>query len=460
MNDTGMPDCWAVRPIEELLIPLDNGKILNHGWSPQCDAHPAPPGGWGVLKTTAIQPGRFEPTHNKNLPAALTPRPGLEVKVGDMLLTCAGPRSRCGIPALVRTTPERLILSGKMYRFRGNPECISARYLEYYLLSAQGQTQIDGMKTGISDSGLNLTHSRFLKLEVPVAPLAEQERIADEVERRFSHVDAAERSIEHAQHKLKLARAAIEEEMLWAHGVPTVRLRDVLQPGGLANGKSVPDREGGFPVLRLTCMKGGTVDLRERKSGAWTRADAANFLVVAGDFFVVRGNGSISLVGRGARVIDEPDEVAYPDTLIRVRVDQSKMRPDFLALIWNSRRVRQQIEAVAHTTAGIYKVNQKQLAGIELPCPELDAQETLAQEVSRRLSHLDAADRALQSQARRCAAARTAILTAAFTGQLVPQDPSDESAAALLERIKEQCAVGAPPKTTTRRARAKKETTQ
>ena len=142
------------------------------GWSPQCEKEPATKIEiWGVLKTTSIQPGEFQPEHNKRLPAHFEPRPSIEVRSGDLLLTNAGPRARCGIPCLVRTTRPRLMLSGKMYRFRPEPEIVDPRFLELFLLSPVAQARIDKMKTGISDSGLNLTQGRFLQLRVPVRRL-------------------------------------------------------------------------------------------------------------------------------------------------------------------------------------------------------------------------------------------------------------------------------------------------
>ena len=164
---------WPNKPISNFLVPMNNGKLLSQGWSPQCERFPSKGTDvWGVLKTTAIQPGRFEPEHNKQLPAALTPDENSEVISGDLLLTCAGPRNRCGVICLVRETRPKLMLSGKMYRFRANIERILPEFLEMYLLSPRATTAIDKMKTGISDSGLNLTHTKFLKLEIPEVPLA------------------------------------------------------------------------------------------------------------------------------------------------------------------------------------------------------------------------------------------------------------------------------------------------
>ena len=83
------------------------------------------------------------------------------------------------------------MMSGKMYRLRPNQR-IDPRFLELYLLSDDAQKRIDGMKTGISDSGLNLTHGRFVELPVPVPPLEEQRRIVAILEDHLSHLDAAD----------------------------------------------------------------------------------------------------------------------------------------------------------------------------------------------------------------------------------------------------------------------------
>ena len=127
----GLPSSWVPTTIEELFAPLEDGRTLHQGWSPQCEKIPSPNDNvWGVLRTTAIQAGSFLPEHNKLLPTKLGPRPLIEVKVGDLLITCAGPRVRCGIACLVRATRRRLMMSGKMYRFRMPENLVDPRYLE------------------------------------------------------------------------------------------------------------------------------------------------------------------------------------------------------------------------------------------------------------------------------------------------------------------------------------------
>ncbi len=222
-NATGLPPKWAVKRIEEIIAPLEDGRTLHQGWSPQCEKEPSPSEDvWGVLKTTSIQVGEFQPEHNKRLPASLEPRPQIEVKEGDLLLTCAGPRVRCGVACLVRQTRKRLMMSGKMYRFRVDPKEHDARYVEAFLQTEQARLAIDKMKTGSSDSGLNLTHERFRQLPVPVpATVEEQRRIVAEIEKQFTRLEAGVAALRRVQANLKRYRAAVLKAACEGKLVPT-----------------------------------------------------------------------------------------------------------------------------------------------------------------------------------------------------------------------------------------------
>jgi type I restriction enzyme, S subunit len=62
---------------------------LENGWSPKCHNRPADDDEWGVLKVSAASVGRYREQENKALPAGLKPRPRLEVRPGDVLITRA-----------------------------------------------------------------------------------------------------------------------------------------------------------------------------------------------------------------------------------------------------------------------------------------------------------------------------------------------------------------------------------
>jgi type I restriction enzyme S subunit len=291
------------------------------------------------------------------------------------------------------------------------------RFLEWYLLSPAAQADLDAMKTGISDSGLNLTRGRFLALAVPVPPLDDQRRIVEVLEGHLSRLDAACAYLMTAStRQARLIDRYLSSRLTQIS--PPVRPLDEVLGEPLANGRSVPTSDQGFPVLRLTAINAGRIDLDARKTGAWTATEAAPFLVRKGDFLISRGNGSRHLVGRGGLVFAEPDPVAFPDTLVRIRARADLVDPEFLALIWNGSNVRQQIETAAKTTAGIYKINQKDVQRILLPLPTLQQQIALASQVSAFRASVERLALAQVAGTRRGKALRRALLGAAFSGKL------------------------------------------
>ena len=172
-------------------------SALDQGWSPKCESDASSdPSVWAVIKTTSVQAIHFLPEENKRLPKALEPRPLLQIEVGDILVTRAGPRSRVGITCLVQRSRTRLMLADKVYRLRARADIIVPAFLNLMLNAPQALELIEKMKSGISDSGLNLTQEKFLNLEVPVPPLEVQHRIITSVEAAFAWLDkvAAERA--------------------------------------------------------------------------------------------------------------------------------------------------------------------------------------------------------------------------------------------------------------------------
>jgi type I restriction enzyme, S subunit len=78
-------------------------------------------------------------------------------------------------------------------------------------------------------------------------------------------------------------------------------------------------------------------------------------------------------------------------------------------------------------------------------------QTKLADEVQSQLSLIEQVDAELEAQHKAAQSLRQSILAAAFSGKLVPQDPADEPASVLLERLRVQKAA-APASRQSRRA--------
>jgi len=226
---------------------------------------------------------------------------------------------------------------------------------------------------------------------------------------------------------------------------------DQLSPDDLANGRSVPTADAGAKVLRLTAIKNGMVNLQEYKLGSWSEEDAKPFAVTKGDLLIVRGNGSLHLVGRAGLVENIEEQVAYPDTMIRLRVVESVVSPAWIRLVWDSHVVRSHLERRARTSAGIYKIAQPDIVSAVVPIPSLSEQAQIGEALALQVAQIAATQKALETSLKQSAAQRQNILRAAFAGELVPQDPDDEPASVLLERIRSERAAQAATKTPRRR---------
>lgn len=416
MVASSLPSDWFQAALQDVLVTLPSGGKVQQGWSPQCEKGPAGASEWGVLKTTSVQPGRFEDCHNKRLPSSLAPRPALEVQSGDLLLTNAGPRSRCAVPCLVRATRPRLLLSGKHYRFRTDEAIMDPRFLEYLLLAPNTQLHLDRMKTGISDSGLNLTRQRFLDLPVVVAPMTEQRRIVDVLEGQLSRLDAAE--------------AALRTASMRLGSLERTTLSSAYRQGGLHDLGSIASMQGGiqkqpkrapasnaYPFLRVANVTKHGLDLAEVHRVELFGSELERLRLEPGDLLVVEGNGSASQIGRAAVWTGAIENCVHQNHLIRVRPAPG-LHPDFLEAVWNSPQHRAVLSEVASSTSGLHTLSVAKLKQLRIPLPAWDSQVATVEAVTALRTSRKRLDDQLAQASQRAAALRRSLLAAAFSGQL------------------------------------------
>lgn len=424
---TDSPPGWISVPLGEIAETM-LGRMLDRKKDTGEHARP-------YLRNVNVQWGRVDLDDVLTMDIPPSRQETFRLRPGDLLVCEGGEIGRC---AVWHGGADYMAFQKALHRVRpyGGIEPQYLRYLFEYLSLTD---RLVPFSTGSTIK--HLPQEQLRRIPVPLPPLAEQRRIVAALDGHLSRLDAARRTLQDAEQRRRALLARAADRYLGRFARETRPLASVLAEP-LANGRSVPTDEAGFPVLRLTALRDGRLDLAERKGGRWSRAEAEPFLVRKGDFFISRGNGSISLVGRGALLEEDPDPVAFPDTMIRIRVAAERMRPRFLRLVWESRSVRRQIERSARTTAGIYKINQRTVEGIEIPVPGIGDQDAVIAELTelqeglRRYGHLVSRAEA------RAGRLRGALLAEAFTGRLVPQDPEDEPASALLARIEAERAGG------------------
>ena len=182
------------------------GKVVENmgsGWSPACEeGERIDPTKWAVLRTTAVQLNEYRPHEHKVIPHKLTPRPDIEVKNGDVLITRAGPLNRVGVSCWVNDTPPRLMLSDKIVRFHAVADEMLPAFVVLTLNAGWTKTQIESAKTGMAASQVNISQNDLKALWLPVCSKTEQSRIVIRVEELMRLCDALEAKcqLEAAQH--------------------------------------------------------------------------------------------------------------------------------------------------------------------------------------------------------------------------------------------------------------------
>ena len=109
----------------------------------------------------------------------------------------------------------------------------------------------------------------------------------------------------------------------------------------------------------------------------------------------------------------------------------------FLVMVLNGPLGRKQAEKAATGSAHPH-INLSEIRTYAIPIPPLPEQHRIVAEVERRLSVVDELEATVEKNLVRCARLRQSILKMAFEGRLVPQDPNDEPASVLLDRIREE----------------------
>ncbi|GIU46479.1 restriction endonuclease subunit S [Shewanella algidipiscicola] len=172
---------------------------IGQGWSPKCHNEPVTGEQWGVIKTSAVQQIEFIQNENKRLPESLEVRTHLKVASGDILTTRAGPRVRCGVTCYVENVSSNLMICDKVYRYKVAEGKGISKFLAMQLNSLSVLDKIEALKTGISESGMNLTQSKFKLLEINWPNIEEQAEIVRRVEELFAFADKVEAQVNAAQ---------------------------------------------------------------------------------------------------------------------------------------------------------------------------------------------------------------------------------------------------------------------
>jgi type I restriction enzyme S subunit len=376
---------------------------------------------------------------------------------------------------------------------------VDHRWLMNTLNSSIVRASIAGLQSG--STRLRISRKNLETIEFPLPPLPEQRRIVAKLEELFSKLDAAVAAVCRTQALLKRYRqsvlhAAVTGELTraWRETHPPApaetgaallqRIRaerraqweaaQVAKRGGqlpLGEGwkskyaepeepdtSELPELPEGWtwcrldsvaemclgkmldeaknkgtlqPYLRNVSVRWGSFDLEDLKQMRFTEEEDERYSVKKGDLVICEGGEP----GRAA-IWESETPIKIQKALHRVRIKSKGLLNRFL--FYSLRH-----DALGHylstyfTGTGIQHFTGAALARYTFPLPPLAEQAEIVAEIERRLTVLDALGQTLTHELKRAERLRQSILHQAFTGRLVPQDATDEPAAALLARLRE-----------------------
>jgi len=314
-----------------------------------------------------------------------------------------------------------------------NPVCTNQGFKSFVLKSEEilsdyiywwlkGSKELaEGLASGTTF--LELSGAKAKQIPIPIAPLEQQRTIVAEIEKQFSRLDEAVASLKRTKANLKRYKAAVLKsavegklarmEMPWKQA----ELGDIAT--SIRNGYSKkPDAEHGTRIFRISAVRPMELDMNDVRYLSGVPSEYAPFLVGQGDVLFTRYNGSRDYVGVCAKVPANLPPTVYPDKLIRVRVPESMLLPEFLAILASTGRAREYVESKIRTTAGQSGISGGDLKSLPLHIPRLSEQRQIVAEVERRLSVIDELEATVEANLTRADRLRQATLSRAFSGAL------------------------------------------
>ena len=421
---TALPEGWVEVRLADV-AETQLGRMLSRARETGTHARP-------YLRNRDVRWGRINTTDLPTMDFSAKDAARYSLRPGDVLV-CEG--GEVGRAAVWAGAVEDCFYQKALHRVRAS-EALDPRFFRY-LLEHYAQTEAFARFT----SGSTIAHlpqEDLRNLPVPLPPRAEQHRVVAAIEEQFSRLDAGVASLTVARAKLERLRAAALDSLLYQRdGAPwsEVALAHVLSHARYGTSTKCSPVGDGLPVLRIPNVQAGAVSFEDMKFAVDASANLDGCMVAQDDILIIRTNGSRSLIGRAASVDVVSQPTAFASYLIQLRVDRQLLRPAYLVAVLAAPQLRARIEQLAATTAGQYNISLSKLRALSIPLPPLVEQDNLLQVLDHQASLVREGELAVKDSLVRSARLRSAILTSAFSGTFVMQDPTDEPAHVLLDRI-------------------------
>lgn len=439
MSDSTIPTGWIRVTLKELAGAT--GLFVDGDWIESKDQDPS--GNIRLLQLADIGDGAFQSKSDRwiNEDAFVRIR-CTELATGDVLVArMPDPLGRaCLMPAL----DQRCVTVVDVAALRVDSENVDNRWVMHTINAPQVRAEIAAQSSGTTRR--RISRGRLGDMEVPFPPKAEQTRIANQLDTLLTRVQSCNDRFDAIPALLKRFRQAVLEAAVtgaltkdWRTSadfeVKEVALRDLgAISGGLTkNSKrdSLPLRK---PYLRVANVHADNLRLGDVTEIGLTPAEYEKTRLQFGDLLIVEGNGSLDHIGRVAMWRGELAECCHQNHLIRWRAGP-EAHANYVLLWLLSPTGRTQIVNAASSSTGLHTLSVSKVGSLTLRMPSPEEQAEIVRRVEAFFALADRIETratAARTQAQRLS---SLVLAKAFRGELVQQDPQDEPASMLLQRL-------------------------
>ena len=333
---------------------------------------------------------------------------------GDLVFSKIDARN--GAVGLIPGDITKAVVTSEYPVFVPKADKLRAAYLNYLLRADHFKADLQRKASGTSGRK-RVTPEGFLRLVVPVPSLAEQDALVATYAEALTRAE----NLTHEADVLERAGWQAFEAALGLTPLPPApdrpvflaRFRDVErwspesilralnqptstaavwpmvplgQVGKVTYGlqKSPANRPAthGRPYLRVSNVQRGMLDLREIKHINVPDEEMPKLRLEVGDLLLCEGN-SPDLVGRGAIWRGEIADCVHQNHVLRARLDQSKLLPEFVLAVINSSYGQAYFRSKAKRTTNLASINSKEVASLPVPLPSVSDQRALLKELDR-----------------------------------------------------------------------------